>query len=79
MSSFEHPLARDAKVWETGGMGGKTAGLLVIVTTLHLDRTHKSFKPEKVAKLSDAAKAWVREHALEASDFVLVNRPKDWD
>lgn len=78
MSTFEHPLARDAKVWETGGMND-AARLLVIITTLHLDKTHKSFKPEKVAKLSEAARTWVREHALEASDFVLVNRPKDWD
>ena len=79
MSTFEHPLARDAKVWETGGLSGKAGNLLVIITTLHLDKAHKSFKPEKVAKLSDAARAWVREHALEATDFVLVNRPKDWD
>lgn len=79
MSTFEHPLARDAKVWDTGGMSGTASRMLVIITTLHLDKTHKNFKPEKVARLSDAAQAWVREHALEANDFVLVNRPKDWD
>lgn len=79
MSTFEHPLARDAKVWEAGGMSGKGGGVLVIVTTLQLDKTHKSFKAEKVARLQDAAKTWIREHAQEATDFVLVNRPKDWD
>ncbi|MCW6508958.1 hypothetical protein [Lichenifustis flavocetrariae] len=78
-SAFNHPLARDAKVWETSGTVGPVGRILVIITTLQLDKTHKSYKADKVERLSDAAKAWVLEHALEASDFLLINRPKDWD
>jgi hypothetical protein len=77
--AFTHPLARDAKVWETSGFNGTPSRLLVVITTLVLDKTSKSYKADKVGRLNDAAREWVQQHALEASDFVLINRPRDWD
>ncbi|MDX7952724.1 hypothetical protein P7D22_16270 [Lichenihabitans sp. Uapishka_5] len=78
-ATFKHPLARDAKVWTTGGgQDGTTRRLLVVITTLELDETHKGFKADKVARLSDAARDWLKTQATEADDFVLINRPRDW-
>lgn len=77
-AEFKHPLARDAKVWTTGGLPGAPSRLLVIITTLELDSAHKSHKADKVGRLSDAARDWIKNHALEASDFVLISRPRDW-
>ena len=75
---FKHPLARDAKVWTTGGNEGNPVRILVIITTLELDSGHKSYKADKVGRLSEAAREWIKNHALEASDFVLISRPRDW-
>lgn len=75
---FKHPLARDAKVWTTGGHEGQPSRILVIITTLELDSNHKSYKADKVGRLSEAAREWIKNHALEASDFVLISRPRDW-
>ncbi len=76
--TFKHPLARDAKVWVTGGAKGKARRVLVVVTTLELDKDHKKFDAEKVERLSGAAREWVDENAAEAADFLLMNRPRDW-
>lgn len=76
---FKHPLARDAKVWTTGGNADAPTRLLVIITTLELDSGHKSHKADKVGRLADAAREWIKNHALEASDFVLISRPRDWN
>ena len=78
-AEFKHPLARDAKVWTTGGSAGSTTRLLVIITTLELDSGHKSYKGDKVGRLSEAARDWIKNHALEANDFVLISRPRDWN
>ena len=78
-AEFKHPLARDAKVWTTGGNAGSTSRLLVIITTLELDSGHKSFKADKVGRLSDAARDWIKANAVAASDFVLISRPRDWN
>ena len=75
---FSHPLARDAKVWRTAGIKGKIRPLLVIVTTLELDRDHKKFNADKVEQLSVAARDWIENNPAEASDFLLMNRPKTW-
>ena len=75
---FEHPLARDAKVWLTAGKKGKPQGILVIITTLELNKDHKKFKADKIRVLSDAAAVWIAENSSDAVDFILMNRPKDW-
>jgi acyl-CoA synthetase (AMP-forming)/AMP-acid ligase II len=77
-AAFTHPLARDAKIWETSGSNGAPSRILVIITTLELEKAHKSYKADKVDRLAGAAKEWLQQHALAASDFVLINRPRDW-
>jgi hypothetical protein len=78
MSSFSHPLARDAKVWRSGGLSDPARNVLVVITTLELDPGRKRFKAELVERLSAAARAWVAENGEAASDFLLMNRPKKW-
>ena len=78
MSAFTHPLARDAKVWMSGGHAGPAQKVLVIITRLELDGEHARFKAKLVERLSAAAAAWIEEHASEASEFLLMNRPKRW-
>lgn len=76
--AFKHPLARDAKVWSTGGGKGKSKRVLVIITTLELDKTHKKFKDDKVGALSRAAKDWLEANPDQAVEYLLMNRPKSW-
>jgi hypothetical protein len=76
--TFKHPLARDAHIWATGGASQPSSRILVVITTLQLDKDHKGYKGDKVDRLSDAAKQWVQEHAGEANDFMLISRPRDW-
>lgn len=65
-------------MWSTGGTAQPASRILVVITTLQLDKDHKSYKSDKVDRLSDAAKQWVQEHSGEASDFMLIGRPRDW-
>ena len=76
--TFTHPLARKAKVWASGRNDAKVSGILVIVTTLVLDPANKKFKADQVRRLSDKAKEWLSFNQDKASDFVLVNRTRDW-
>ena len=74
---FRHPLARAAKVWTARDLSdGHEHRVLVIVTTIQLNKAHDSYKKTLVERLSSAAKA----HLLatsEATSFVLVNRLRD--
>lgn len=76
--SFTHPLARHAKVWTACNDVGTSKDVLVIVTTLVLEADDERFKADKMAKLSDAARAWIAQ-TDDADDFVLVNRHRDWE
>ena len=77
--TFHHPDARDAKVWLTGGVKGKAKRLLVVVTGLELDVEHKKHDARKIKDLKEAAQAWVEDHPAEATDYLLMTRPKMWD
>ena len=77
--TFHHPDARDAKVWLTGGIKGKAKRLLVVITGLELDQNEKKYDSKKVQALADAAKAWIEAHQGEATDYLLMTRPKMWD
>ncbi len=77
MPEFTHPLAREAKVWPSAGLRGAPHEILVVVTTLDLEKTSKHFKADKVDKLIAAARAWIDETKV-ARDVLLINRPKDW-
>ena len=78
VDTFKHPLARDAKIWQSTGIKGKGQRILVVITTLELDEANRKYRAEKVERLTDAAKTWLAEHASAASDILFVNRPKDW-
>lgn len=73
---FEHPLARNAKVWQGHLREGGERDLLVVVTTLELDPKAKKYKPDLVGKLRDDVNAFLSEHPNKASGFVLMNKPK---
>ena len=77
--TFHHPDARGSKVWLTGGIKGKAKRLLVVITGLELDKNHKKYHSKKVQVLADAAKAWIEAHQKEATDYLLMTRPKMWD
>lgn len=77
MPQFSHPLARDAKVWRSGGLSDPARDVLVVITGLELDPGRGRFKAELVERLSDAARAWIAEGGA-AADFLLMNRPKKW-
>ena len=77
--TFHHPDARDAKVWLTGGIKGKAKSLLVVITGLELDKNHKKYDAKKIKALADAAKAWIGSHPAQATDYLLMTRPKMWD
>jgi hypothetical protein len=76
--SFTHPLARQAKVWPMKSQDGSEHRVLVIVTTIALDPTSEKYKQKLVDRLSEEAAAYVAEHP-DVTDFLLVNRPKDWE
>jgi hypothetical protein len=76
--SFSHPLARQARVWETAGTAGTVGRVLVVVTTLALDPENKKYKADKVEALRTAVREWLAAHADKASDYMLVNRTKEW-
>jgi hypothetical protein len=75
--SFRHPLARAAKVWSAIDHSGHEHRILVIVTTIPLNRTHESHKKALLKRLSSAAKEYLTATS-EATSFVLVNRIRDW-
>lgn len=76
--TFSHPLARHVTVGTTNGVSKRPRKILVIMTTLELDPGSKKFKADKVKILSDAAEEWVEANVSEATDFMLINRAKDW-
>jgi hypothetical protein len=57
---------------------GSERHVLVIQTTLELDPESDKYKKKLVNRLSDEAAAYVAE-LFEVADFILINRPKDWD
>ncbi len=76
--SFAHPLARKAKVWPMTSQDGSVRHVLVIETTLALDPRDDKFKKKLVDRLSEAATTYVADR-FDVTDFILINRPKDWD
>ncbi len=76
--SFAHPLARKAKVWPMTSQDGSVRHVLVIETTLALDPKDDKFKKKLVDRLSNEAMAYLADR-FDVNDFILINRPKDWD
>ena len=76
--SFTHPLAKKAKLWPMKSQDGSMAPVLVVVTTLVLDPEHENYKKKLVNRLSDAISEHLAANSA-ATDFILINRVKDWD
>lgn len=57
---------------------GSERHVLVVQTTLELDPESDKYKKKLVNRLSDEAAAYVAER-FDVTDFILINRPKDWD
>lgn len=75
---FSHPLARAAKAW-AGPQHDKMQRTLIIVTTLALDPKSKRYKKRMVERLALAAEEYLAANPTEATGFILINRPRDWD
>ena len=73
--SFSHPLARRTGVWATH-VDGKNRDVLVIVTTLELDKKRPRYQRGLVDKLSRAAEALAKAKGIDS--IMLINRPRDW-
>ena len=65
-------------MWPGTAMDGSKRDVLVIITTLELNGESKSFKKDKVERLTAAAHEWISTHSIPLDSFVLINRPKDW-
>lgn len=73
---FDHPLARNAKVWRFHPQQGEEQDVLVVVTTLELDPENKKYKSDLVDKLKGDAQTFLSDHPKKAAGFLLMNRPK---
>ncbi len=70
---FSHPLARGAKWARVEKLDDGDAPVLVVMTTLQLDPGHKKHKPEKIARLRQAAKEFLQAHAPSVGQIMLLN------
>jgi hypothetical protein len=77
LMSFEHPLARKAKIWPMMSQDGSERRVLVVVTTLELDPENEKHKKKLVGRLRDEAADYVAGR-LDVSGYVLINPAKDW-
>lgn len=70
---FSHPLARGAKWGRVEKVDNGDAPVLVVLTTLQLDPEHKKHKPEKIARLRQAARDFLKSHAPDVGQIMLMN------
>lgn len=75
---FSHPLARGAKVWTARLRTGEARKILIIVTNAELNAQKKKYNPDNVARLTDAAEAFLEENP-DIDGYVLANRLRDWE
>jgi hypothetical protein len=70
---FSHPLARGAKFGRVETLDNGADDVLVVVTTLNLDPNHKKHKPDKIQRLRDAAREFLKEKAPGVNKMLLLN------
>jgi hypothetical protein len=75
--SFTHPLARNATIARAYRRDGTQVDALLIVTTLELNPAAHGYKPDKVERLHEAARAYLAD-TPEITSYAVLNRPKDW-
>jgi hypothetical protein len=68
---FSHPLARAARIWHAERHDGSKERVLVIVTTMELDRKKKRDKAKLAEKLDRAAQEHLAQSS-EAASFVTM-------
>ena len=78
MDGFDHPLARDAKIWQSGGLSGPPRPILIVITSIALSPDQSRFKQKSFDRLTSAIEDWIVAHPDTVSDYVLINRPKTW-
>ena len=74
---FSHPLARAARIWHAERHDGSRERVLVIVTTMELDRKKKRYKAKLAEKLDRAAQVYLAQSS-EATSFVIMNPLNYW-
>lgn len=75
---FKHPLARNATLAKLHPRDGDETSVLVVVTTLTLEPDAKGYSAKNIARLHEAARAFVAQ-TEGVTAYALVNRPKEWD
>jgi hypothetical protein len=75
--AFKHPLARNATGVKARRREGGDETLLIVLTTLTLDESAKGYSAKNIARLRQAAEAYLADNA-EFAGYAIVNRPKEW-
>jgi len=75
--TFNHPLARAARVWRAERHDGSKERVLVIVTTMELDPKKNLYKAKLAEKLARAAQEYLAQSS-EATSFVIMNPLSYW-
>lgn len=73
---FSHPLARNARFWVEESIDNGPHDVLVVTTTLELEPGHKKFKRDKIDRLREAAKAYLKENHPKIRRVLIMNPPK---
>jgi hypothetical protein len=75
---FSHPLAVSARVIAVHALNRQVRLVLVVLTTIDLDRKGRRHSRAAIEKLSAAIRGYLAESG-EASAFVLTDRARDWN
>jgi hypothetical protein len=75
---FSHPLAKDARIIAVHRPNGGARLVLVVLTTIDLDRKGRRHSRAAIEKLSAAIRGYLAESG-EAAAFVLTDRARDWN
>ena len=70
---FSHPLARGAKFGRVESFENGEDDVFVVLTTLQLDPKHRKHKPDKLERLRDAAKEFLKAKAPGVNRLMLMN------
>ena len=74
---FSHPHAKGAKVIAINRPNGGVRLVLVVLTTIDLDRKGRRHSRAAIERLSAAIRGYLAESG-EAVAFVLTDRARDW-
>jgi hypothetical protein len=75
---FSHPLAKGARIIAVHSPNGAARLVLVVLTTIDLDRKGRRHSRAAIEKLSAAVRGFLAESG-EAAAFILTDRARDWN